>query len=79
MLTDLKVSSLACNCLFHRPEHNKGLETQKEKMKKKKNGIICLVIMFTPRVIVIQMSKTETSKNKKLSDVFRGYKKETYA
>ena len=22
MLTDLKVSSLACKCVFHRPEHN---------------------------------------------------------
>ena len=31
MLTDLKVSSLACKCVFYRPEHNtKGgpLETE---------------------------------------------------
>ena len=74
MLTDLKLSSLAGKCVFHRPEQNanggpielnfEGLEMQKwniptDRAQKRdtKNGVICLVMMSTPGVMVIKMSK----------------------
>ena len=78
MLAGLKVPSLACKCVFYRPEHNakggmggegmelnfEGLEIQKWNMPTDraqrvddKNGVICLVIMYTPGVMVIKMSK----------------------
>ena len=76
MLTGLKVSSLACKCVFNRPKHNaerenpmevnfEGLlnfEVQKvnvttDQLVAEKNGVICLVIMFTLRVMVMKMSK----------------------
>ena len=61
MLTDLKVSFLACKCVFYRPKHNakdpieldlEGLEKQKwniatdrAQIVEDKNWVICLVIM----------------------------------
>ena len=72
MLT-LKVSSLSYKCVFYRTESNtkggplnfEGLEMQKCKTPTNSaqrvdetNVIICLVIMFAPRIMVIKMSKT---------------------
>ena len=76
MLTSLKVSSLACTCIFYRPEHNSKRERSPQnqilkvlkcrngiyqrielKEQMEKNGVLCLVIMFTPRVMVIKISK----------------------
>ena len=64
------MSYLAYKCVFYRQEHYarrikfEGLEIQKENMPigrnqrvDEKNGIICFVIMFTPSVIVIKISK----------------------
>ena len=72
-LRGLKVSSLACNCVFYRPENRKGnpmvLTFKVFEMQKwnkpthrgqkvgEKNMVMCLVIMFTTRVMVIKMSK----------------------
>ena len=73
MSTDLKVMSLLCKCVFYRTEHNAKEESHKLnydglKMEKwnisidraqrvdEKNGVICL-IMFTPGVMVINISK----------------------
>ena len=72
-ITGLKVSSYACKCVFWRPEHNakeelhgnefECFEMQKwnilteRAQREDENGILCLVIMFTPGVIVIKMSK----------------------
>ena len=73
MLTGLKVPSLACKCVFYRSEHNAkggsyemsfdGLKMQKWKIPidraqrvDERNGVICLV-MFTPGVMVIKISK----------------------
>ena len=69
MLTGLKVSSLVRNCAFYRSEltgkwgpHGTEIKFLKFKMKyiaqrvDEKNEIIRLV-MFTPRVMVIKMSK----------------------
>ena len=73
MLTGLKVSSLACKCIFYRQEHNaKGGGHEIEKPWNAKmtfaNGenssircikwVICRVIIFTLWVKVIKMSKT---------------------
>ena len=72
MLTGLKGSSLACKCVFCKPEHNsnpmrvnfEGLEIQKwnvamdrAQIVHEKNGVICLFIMFTPKVMVVKMPK----------------------
>ena len=67
MLTELEVSSLACKCVFYRPEHNaKGRNTEMQKWNipadraqsvDEKNGDICLFIMFVPRFTVIKMLK----------------------
>ena len=67
MLKDLKVSSLACKRVFYRSEHNAkggpyGTELSrswKAEMNKtrKKNGVICLVIMFTLRFMFIKKSQ----------------------
>ena len=62
MLTGLKVSSLACQCVFYRTKQNaqRGLNLEpvdKAWRADEKNGVILLVITFTPRVMVIKMSK----------------------
>ena len=74
MLIGLKVSSLACKCVFYRLDINakgdrmelnfEGLQIQKWNIPTdraqrfdEKNGAICLVIMFTPKVMVFKMSK----------------------
>ena len=74
MLKGLKVSYLACKCVFHRPEHNakgdlievnfEGLKIQKWNISTNRarrvdaeNGVTFLVIMFTPGVMVIEISK----------------------
>ena len=74
MLTGFRMLSLACKCIFYKPEHTlrgnplelnfEGLEIKKENIPTdralrddEKNGFICLVIMFTPRIKVIKMSK----------------------
>ena len=80
MLTVLQVSSLACKCVFYRPEHNaKELNFEDLEMQKwhepinralrvgEKNGVIYLFIMFTPRIMVIKMSKMVTVWAKYLS------------
>ena len=64
VLTSLKVSSLPCKWLFYRPENimqrESSMELNSEGLECK-NGIfqegICLVIITTPRVIVIKISK----------------------
>ena len=61
---------MACKCVFYRPEHNaKGgphgtefwrfwnISTDRAQTADGKNRAICLVIMFTPWVMVIKMSK----------------------
>ena len=70
MLTGLQVSSLACKCVFYRPEHNaKELNFEDLEMQKwhepinralrvgEKNGAIYLFIMFTPRIMVTVWAK----------------------
>ena len=73
MLTGLKVSSLVFKCVFYRAEHNAKVGRHGAKfwrlwnpkmkyngqcsMSRQKNGIICLVIMFTPGVMVMKVSK----------------------
>ena len=42
------------------------MPTDRAQKVQEKNGFICLVIMFTPRVMVFKMSKMVTGKN--LSD-----------
>ena len=74
MLTGLKGSSLACKCVFCKPEHNsnpmkvsfEGLEIQKwniamdrAQIVHEKNGVICLVIMFTPNVMELWSLKCQ--------------------
>ena len=72
MLTALKMSSLTCKCVLYRSELNakgadpmelnfEGLEIKKIPKDRaqsvdEKNGVICLVIRFTPRVMVFKMS-----------------------
>ena len=61
------MSSLACKCLFHRLERNvnfEDLEMQKWNIPTdrggrvdEENGAICIIIMSTPRIMVIKMSK----------------------
>ena len=58
MLTELEVSSLVCKYVFYRPEHNaKGYSIPRDRARRvgEKNVVFCLVIMFTPRVVVIKM------------------------
>ena len=59
MLTTLKVSSLACKCVFYRPEQN-AMErlhgTEFFKVLKYKNEIYQRIELI-PRVMVIKMSK----------------------
>ena len=71
MLTGLKLSSLVCKRVFKRPEHNakrrphetqQGLDMKKwyipadrAKRVDEKNGVICLVIIFSPGFIVIKV------------------------
>ena len=70
MLAGLRMLSLACKFVIYRPEHNaKGIEfcgswnvkseiyQQTAHRVDEKSGVICLVIMFTLRVMVIEMSK----------------------
>ena len=71
MLTDLKVFSLRCKCVFYKPELNSKADpielnfanlemkhTNGWSIKKhEKNGVICLVIMSTPIVMVFKMSE----------------------
>ena len=72
MLTGLNVFSLTCKCVFYRTELNtkggpielnfEGLEMNQTKRQRaervdEKNGVICLVIMFTSRVLAFKMSK----------------------
>ena len=67
MLTDLKVWSLAFEFVFYRPKHTTkrdpwriqqlNIPTEKAERVGKKNGVICLFIMFTSRVMVIKMPK----------------------
>ena len=72
MLTGLEVSSLTCKCVFYGPELNAkarphGIEFSKPwnettdgsslRNIQKKNGVICLVIMFTSIVLVFKMSE----------------------
>ena len=75
MLTDLKVLSLACKYVFYRPEHNakerphwgefwrfgnvKMKNTNKAQRADEKDGVICLVIIFTPRVMASKMPKMD--------------------
>ena len=72
MLTGLKVSSLTCKLVFYKPELNakagpygiKFSKPQNEtyqwielKEYTKKNGVICLVIMFTSIVMVFKKAE----------------------
>ena len=72
MLTGLKVSSLNCECVFHRTQyHEKGgiplnwilkaLKWNKPKDRAQRvdeeNGVICLAILFTSRVMAFKMSE----------------------
>ena len=62
ILTGLKVSSLACKCVFYRPEHNakeemKYTKGQNSKEKMRKMGSFVKLSCFNPRVMVIKMSK----------------------
>ena len=72
MLTGLKVSSLACKCVFYRPELTfEGLQ-----IKKKKNGVIGLVTVFTPGVMFIKswlfvFSPYDSKINHSLGKVFK--------
>ena len=64
MLTGLKVSFLACKCVFYRPEHYEwedpmvlnfeGLATNRAQILDENNKVICLVIMLTPRVMSLK-------------------------
>ena len=71
MLPALKMSSLTCKCVFYRPELNAKREApwnwivkvlkwnipmNRAQRVDERNGIICLVIMFSPRVMVFKMS-----------------------
>ena len=67
MLKDLEVSFLTCNCVFYRPERkgrdSMDLEKQKWSIPRDsaqnavdKNAVIWIVIMFTPRVMIMKMS-----------------------
>ena len=93
MLTSLEMSSLACKCVFYRPEHNakeggdsmlvnfEDLEMQKWNITMDRaqsvnlnNGIICLVIVFTPKVMVINMAHFSCDSKKisySLGGIFR--------
>ena len=87
----LKVSCLAFKCSFHRQESWRSenviwnniemkytnIPTNEAQRLDEWNGVICLVIPLTSRVIVIKISKMETSENQKLSNIFRGYEKGT--
>ena len=69
MLTGLKLSCLACECVFYRQcimrgwddprnQNFEDLEMQSEPMDRahrvdEKNGVISLVIMFTPDVMAL--------------------------
>ena len=67
MLTGLKMSSLTCNCVQRRnhmeqnfggPERQKwNIQTNRSQNVDEKNGVICLVFMFTPEVLIITMLK----------------------
>ena len=49
MLADLKVSSLACKCVYYRPEHNaKGRPHSIEcgVLECGVGGVFCLLVMF---------------------------------
>ena len=74
MLISLKVSSLACKYVFDKSEHNaKGVPHRNEfwwswnleicqriELKEKiKNGVICLVMMSSTGVTVIEMSEMD--------------------
>ena len=43
--------------MFYRLENNASNATDRTQRVGKKNGAICLIIMLTPRVMVIKMSK----------------------
>ena len=72
MLTALKMSSLTCKCVFYRPELNAKAGPHRIEFSKpwnetyqwielkeytKKNGVICLVVMFTSIVMVFKMAE----------------------
>ena len=69
MLTVLKKSSLASKYVYYRPENygkeelhgiemqNWNIQMDRAQRVGAKKGIIFLFIMFTPRVMVIKMSK----------------------
>ena len=59
VLTGLIVSYLACKCVFYKPQHvtQRGDPWNRAQRFYKKNGIICLVVMFAPRVSVTKMSQ----------------------
>ena len=66
VLTGLKVSSLTCKCVFYRPELNAkaglhGIEFCKPWNETcqwiELQELLCLVIMFTPIVMVLKMSE----------------------
>ena len=70
MLTGLKLSSLVRKYVFYRPEQNakggsheiefwRSANAEMDRAEKlyEKNEVICLVFMFTPRVMVIKMLK----------------------
>ena len=63
MLTGLKVSPLACKCVFYRSELWKSSNADVKytsgysSKNREKNGVICLAIMFIPGVMVIKMLK----------------------
>ena len=69
MLTGLKISSSGDSLYFYRPENNakrrlngivfwRSWNSKNETQRVgEKNGVICLIIMFIARVMVIKMSK----------------------
>ena len=73
MLTGLKLLSLACRCIFYRPEHNamggfneldfRGLKIQKWNIPVEKaqrvdeKNSVICLVIFTPGVMVIKMPK----------------------
>ena len=61
MLTGRKVSSFACKRVFYRPEHDAKCRPHEITFWRFwntwKKWVICLVVMFTSRVMVIKMSQ----------------------
>ena len=53
MLTFLKVSALACKCVFYKPEHNAKREPHEIGFSSLRKMESCAFIMFTPRNMII--------------------------